>query len=107
MIQRSIYVGYVQVTTRLFHNVTTDNGLWHLSQVIGVCFIHNMILQLLFLNHFPILKYIQNLKPQHNLTLKELFSHVTLLSDLDTSNFCGYSDYLSSNHVALNASRKP
>lgn len=26
MIQRSIYVGYVQVTTRLFHNVKTDNG---------------------------------------------------------------------------------
>lgn len=107
MMQRSIYVGYVQVTTRLFHNVKADKGLWHLSQVIGVCSIHNMILQLLLLNPFPFLKYIQNLKPQHDVTLKEHFSHVTLLSDLDTSNLYGYSDYLSSNHAALNVSRKP
>lgn len=55
----------------------------------------------------PFLKYTQNLKPQHNLTPKEHFSHVPLLSDLDSSNFCGYVDYLSTNHVALNASRKP
>lgn len=52
MIQRNIYVVYVQVTTRLFHNVKIDNVLRHLSQVIGVCPIHNMILQLLFLNHY-------------------------------------------------------
>lgn len=53
------------------------------------------------------LKYVQNVKPQYDLTLKEYFSHVTLLSDMYTSNFYGYLDYLSPNHVALNARRKP
>lgn len=38
-------------------------------------------------------------------SLREYFIHITLLSDLYTSDLLGYLDYLSTNYAVLNASR--